>query len=174
MIEDVILAALAPVFAPVPLIIANQNGPRPNTMYGTIRIETMTTLPTHVGPQNDAGLRLVAAHRIGSVELQVFGAASYDTLDVAIQRFSHDANVERFEAAGIVFGESRNVENIPVLRNQSQFEPRAVASVPFSYTRTTEETLSWIETVEGEATIEGWIESVSITTPFSVTIADNP
>lgn len=174
MIEDVILAALAPVFAPVPLIIANENGARPATMYGTIRIETMNSLPTHIGPQDDAGMRNVSAHRVGSVELQVFGAASYDTLDLATQRFSHDANVENFEALGLVFGEVRNVENIPVLRTQSQFEPRAVASVPVSYTRTTQETLSWIETVEGEATIEGWIESVSITTPFRVTIADNP
>lgn len=177
MIEDVILAALAPVFAPTPLIIANENGPRPTGMYGTVRIESMHALPTHIGPLGEDvpdGTRAVSAHRTGMVELQMFGAASYDTLDLGVQRMSHDSNVERFEAAGIVFGAAHDVENLPVLRNVSQFEPRAIVEIPFSYTRTTSESLAWIDTVEGEATIEGEIASVSITTPFDVTIADNP
>lgn len=174
MIEDVILQALAPLFAPAPLIDAYSNGARPGVMYGTVRIESMHKLPNQAGPQDDAGTRQVWAHRTGQVELQMFGAASYDALDLAVQRLVLDANVERFEAAGIVFGEASDVESIPVLRTASQYEPRAVASIPFSYTRAVDENLSFIETVEGEATIEGSIASVSITTPFGVTIADNP
>jgi len=177
MIEDVILAALAPVFAPTPLIIANENGPRPAGLYGTIRIESMHRLPSHTGPLAEGepnGTRTVSAHRTGMLELQMFGAAAYDTLDLGVQKFDHDENLERFEAAGIVFGAVHDVENLPVLRNASQFDPRAVVEIPFSYTRATSESVSWIDTVEGEATIEGEIASVSITTPFGVTIVDNP
>lgn len=177
MIEDVILAALKPVFAPVELIAANQNGARPPGMYGTVRIETLHALPAHTGALAEGepdGTRSVAAHRTGMLELQMFGAASYDTLDLGVQRLTHDSNIERFEAAGIVFGAAHDVENLPVLRNLSQFDPRAIVEIPFSYTRTTSESVPWIDTVEGEATIEGEIASVSITTPFGVTIVDNP
>lgn len=174
MIEDAILAALAPVFAPVPLIIANENGPRPATMYGTVRIETLHALPTHVGPQDANGMRLVSAHRTGLLELQMFGAESYDTLDLGVQRMTHDEHVESFAAAGLVFGPTHDVENLPVLRTQSQFEPRAIVTIPFSYTRSTQETLSWIETVEGMATVEGEIATVIISGPYSATIVDNP
>lgn len=174
MIENVILIALEPLFAPTKLIIANQNGPRPVGMYGTVRIDTLNRLPVHVGPQDEDGVRKVSAHRTGQVELQMFGAAAYDTLDLAVQRMTHDEYIERFEEAGIVFGDAHEIQNLPVLRNQSQFEPRAIVEIPFSYTRSTEETLPWIETVEGEATIEGSIASVSITTPFTATIVDNP
>jgi hypothetical protein len=174
MIEDVILQALAPVFAPHPLIIANENGPRPTVMYATIRVETMNRLPTHVGMQDEEGARNVSAHRVGQIELQMFGALSYDTLDLGLQRLSHDANIEAFEAAGIVFGDSHDIENIPVLRTQTQFEPRAVVTLPFSYTRATEETLSWIETVAGTATAEGEIATGEISGPYVASMVDNP
>lgn len=174
MITDIILIALAPIFAPIPLIAANENGPRPATLYGTVRIESMDRLPAHVGPLGDDGVRAVAAHRVGQVELQLFGVQAYETLDLMLQRIAFDSNIEDFEAVGIVFGEASSLEDLPVLRNISQFDPRAVATVPFSYTRAVDETLPFIETVEGEATIEGSIASVSITTPFGVTIADNP
>lgn len=174
MIEDIIRQALLPVFAPVPLVLANENGPRPEKMYGTIRVEMMHRLPVHVGTQDDAGMRELSAHRVGQIELQVFGAESYDTLDLAMQRLSHDANVDAFAALGLVFGDTHDVENLPVLRSAYVFEPRAIVTVPFSYTRTTEETLSWIETVNGEATIQGSIETVEISGPYSATIVDNP
>lgn len=174
MIEDVILQVLAPLFAPHPLIIANENGPRPDQLYGTVRVEATNRLPVQVGMQDDEGMRPVSAHRTGQLEIQVFGAASYDVLDLAFQRLSHEANIEAFEAAGLVFGDSHSIENIPVLRTASQFEPRAVATVPFSYTRATEETLSWIETVNGTATVEGSISTVQISGPYSATIVDNP
>jgi hypothetical protein len=174
MIEDVILQALTPVFAPHPLIIANENGPRPEVLYGTIRVEATSRLPVQVGMQDDEGVRTVAAHRVGQVELQVFGAQSYDVLDLAFQRLSHDANVEAFQALGLVFGDSHTIENIPVLRTVSQFEPRAVATLAFSYTRDTEEALSWIETVNGTITVNGEISGGEITTPYSATIVDNP
>lgn len=174
MIEDVIILALAPVFAPAPLIIANQNGPRPATLYGTIRIESMHRLPNHIGPQDVNGVRKVSAHRTGQLEIQMFGVSAYETLDLIMQKFSFDANVEAFEQRGIVFGEPGDLENLPVIRNVSQFDPRAIATVPFSYTRAVDEALSWIETVNGTATIEGSIETVEFSGPYSVTIVDNP
>lgn len=175
MIEDLIIQALTPIFAPVELIPANDNGPRPEGMYGTVRVDgPMHRPPVHVGAQDETGTRKISAHRTGNVELQVFGDDSYDTLDLALQRLSHDANIDAFYALGLVFGDTHDVENLPALRSGFEFEQRAIATLPFAYTRTTEENLSWIETVTGEATIEGSIETVEISGPYSATIVDNP
>lgn len=160
MTDDQVRTALLPAFpAGFTLIVANENGPRPPGMYGTVRVENSRRLPSHndqtetPDPIPALGQRGNDAHRTGRVEVQVFGTGAYDALDTAIQRLDTEAAMDAAEAVSMVFGRTQDLQSVPVLRNASQFEERAVASFPFAYTRRVVEQIPVFETIEGEALV---------------------
>ena len=162
MIDDDILAGLQGAFPPgFVLIQAHGNGPRPSGVYGTVRIESSASAPAHVGrlsvtqPLPALGRRELAAHHSGQVELQVFGEGSFDILSTAVLMLDSLAGIDSADAAGVVFGTTQNVQSVPALRNASEYEDRAVASIPFSYTRRVIEPVPVIETVEGSVSVPG-------------------
>jgi hypothetical protein len=174
MIEDDVRTALLPAFPGLEVIHANQNGPRPDGMYVSVRIETAHEMPAHVGaltapqPIPAFGSRPLGAHRVGQIELQCFGAQGYDTLETAGLLLAGDVCMGAAEAVGIVFGVVADLQNVPALFNESQWEPRAVCSLPFAYTRNVVEAVPVIETVQGTISIEGLPDM-----PYEVAIVDN-
>lgn len=174
MIDDDIRTALLPVFAPLEVVHANENGPRPAGKYVTMRIERTHELPAHVGTIDEPppipafGERDLAAHRTGLVELQAFGVGSYDDMDAAMLKLESLAAIDAADAAGVVFGTVSDIQNVPALRNETTWEARAVCSLPFAYTREVTEAVPVIETVEGEVIIEGFPPM-----PFEASIVDN-
>lgn len=174
MIEDDIRTALIPCLPGVEIIIANENGPRPPGLYASVRLESAHDMPTHIGPASAPdpipalGVRELAAHRVGLVEVQVYGVGSYDTLETAMLRTSTEGAMAAAEAVGLVFGTVQDLQSVPALRNESQWEPRAVCSLPFAYTRRVAEAVPVIETVEGTISIEGLPDM-----PYSAAIVDN-
>lgn len=174
MIDDDVMAVLAPLFAPAPVIFANENGPRPIEQYVTLRIESAHKMPEHhgatieLGPAPAFGQRANDAHRTGSVEMQCFGAGSFDVLDVALQRLSEESFTDAANAREIAFGTSSDVLNEPALRDGLSYEPRAIATLAFAYTRRTNETLAFIETVNALASV-GDLPDM----PIHATIVDN-
>lgn len=180
MTEDDLRTALLPAMpAGVDIIIAHENGPRPAGLYVTLRIENTHQLPGHAGPLegNPAptgfGTMPIDAHRTGLLELQCFGVGSFEVLDLAMQRLQFETVIEAAEALNIAFGRSSDVENVPALRNELSFEPRAIVSLPFAYTRRVVESLPYIETVEGTISIEGEIAGTLPPMPYTATIVDN-
>lgn len=162
MIEDDIREGLLGAFpAGFMLILANGNGPRPAGMYGTVRVETSSSAPAHVSrpsvnlPSPSFGQRQLAAHHAGQVEVQVFGEGSYDVLTTVVLMLDSIQAMEAAELAGVVFGTTQRVDHIPALRDDSEYESRAVASIPFSYTRRVIEPVPVIETVEGSVSVSG-------------------
>lgn len=162
MIDDDVLAGLQGAFPPgFMLIHAHGNGPRPVGVYGTVRIESATAAPAHVGrlsapdPIPAFGRRELAAHNSGQVEVQVFGEGSYDILSAAVLMLDSLAAIDSADAADVVFGTTQSVQNVPALRNASEYEPRALASIPFAYTRRVIEPVPVIETVEGSVSVSG-------------------
>jgi hypothetical protein len=154
MIDEDVRKALEVVFPGTELIHAHDNGPRPDVRYITVRIESPARrLPSIVGKQDAQGNQPRDAHRTGSVELQAFGVGSFDLLDEGLQRLDQENAIAAAEARHLVFAMTADVQEIPLLRNQSEWEPRAVATLSFAYTRRTLENLSWIETVEGEIAV---------------------
>lgn len=175
MTDDDIRTALLPAFpAGFALIVANENGPRPPGVYGTVRVENSRRLPSQhepiavPAPVPALAQRANDAHRTGQVEVQVFGKGSYDLLDFAIQSLDTEAAMAAAEALNVVFGNTQDLQSVPVLRNASEFEPRAVASIPFAYTRRVVEQIAIFETIEGVALVDGLPPL-----PFSVNPADN-
>lgn len=174
MIDDDLIAVLAPVFAPTAVIFANENGPRPLSQYVTLRIESARKLPEHGGrvvENGDApafGQRGNDAHRTGQIEIQCFGPGSFDVLDLAMQRLSEETHIDAANAREIAFGTSSDVTNEPALRDGLSFEPRAIVALPFAYTRRTLESVPFIETVNAVAEIDDLPDM-----PIHATIVDN-
>lgn len=174
MIDDDVLAVLGPLFAPAPLIFANENGPRPVVQYVTLRIEGAHKMPEHHGPAVELGPapafgeRANDAHRTGSVELQCFGAGSFDVLDIALQRLSEEATTDATNAREIAFGMSSDLRNEPAFRDGLSYEPRAIATIPFAYTRRTIEAMPFIETVNAIVAVADLPDM-----PITATIVDN-
>lgn len=162
MIEDKVRDGLLGAFpAGFQLILANQNGPRPDGMYGTVRIESARSSPAIAGrseaiqPAPTFAARELASHHNGTVEVQVFGTGAFDTLSAAVLMLDSLAAIESADAAGVVFGTTQNIVNEPALRNAAEYEERALASIPFAYTRRVIESVPVIETVEGSASVSG-------------------
>ena len=174
MIDDDLIAVLVPVFAPTAVIFANENGPRPLSQYVTLRIESAHKLPEHTGvltengPIPALGSRPTDAHRTGQLEIQCFGPGSFDVLDIAMQRLSEEVHVMAANARELAFGTSSDVTNEPALRDGLSFEPRAIVSLPFAYTRRTVETLPMIETLNAVVEISDLPDL-----PIHVAIVDN-
>lgn len=155
------------------LIWANQDGARPAGLYFTMRFDgVVRRTPAIIGQLNDAGVREVNAHRAGSLEVQAFGAGSYDALDVLGQQLAHDESLSRAESLNLAIGPMGAVTDEPALRDNHQWEPRAIAALPFAYTLTTQEELSWIETVEGTITVDGATALPAFSEPYSATIVE--
>lgn len=174
MIDDDLLAVLAPLFAPALLIFAHGNGPRPVQQYVTMRIENAHKLPEHVGrtvetgPAPAFGTRGNDAHRSGQIEFQCFGAGSFDVLDVAMQRLGEESFTDASNARELAFATASNVVNEPALRDGLSYEPRAIATLAFAYTRRTNESIGFIETVNAIASV-GDLPDM----PIHATIVDN-
>jgi hypothetical protein len=168
MIEDDLRTALLPAFGSTELVLAHENGRRPPGVYATMRIESSRKTHVIVGKLKPDGTRTFTAHGQGLLELQCFGQGSFDVLDTAVQLLAASEPQDAAVAGNVAFGPTNRVESVPALRNDSSWEPRAVVSLPFAYTREVSEALSWIETVEGTIGLDGWI------TPYTAAIVDNP
>lgn len=165
---------LRPVFAPIPLVWANQNGPRPKGLYVVMRIDgAMRRLPTNVGSQNSDGVRDVSTHRVGTLEFQAFGMGSYDLLDKATQTMTHESVRAALYGINTSIGPVGSIIDEPALRDTHEWEPRAIASVPVSYTLRTGETVPWIEAVEGVVSVDGTTATQVPDVPFKASVVDN-
>lgn len=172
---DHFYAVLQPAFGTVPVVWANQDAPRPAGLYATLRIDGAAhRLPMVTGMQDADGVRINSAHRTGNIEVQAFGPGAFDLLDTVGQVLMQDDAIARANAQDVAFGPMGDVVDEPALRDNHQWEPRAIASLPYAYTGQTNEELSWIETVEGTIGIEGATAIEMPDMPYSATIVDNP
>lgn len=172
---DRFYAVIYPAFGAVPVIWANQDGPRPAGLYATLRLDGVAhRTPLIVGMQDDAGVRINSAHRTGTIEVQAFGSGAFDLLDTVGQLLMQQDAIDRANTQDLALGPMGDVTDEPALRDMHQWEPRAIASLPYAYTGQTDEALSWIETVEGTIDVDGATAIDPPPMPYSVTIVDNP
>jgi len=154
MIEDDIRTLLVKA-APVDIVFANQNGPRPRLPYITIRVGAAPRAPLLEAGLSDDGVQTYAAHRDSTVELQCFGEGAFDVLDDLSQRLKGPGMVAAAFAANLAIYAVDAVQNVPVLRDGGKYEPRAVLDIGVRYTKQHDEDVGLIETVQGEMTLEG-------------------
>lgn len=145
-IREVILTAID-----VPVIFANQNGKRPALPFATLSINTTDTFPPHRGPVGNTGKQPISVHGDGSIELQVYGVLAWDIAQETMLRLRSDATMQAAERAGLSFGQTPRLLDIPALVEGTTYEQRAILEVPISYTMTYQDAVSTIDTVNGTA-----------------------
>ncbi|KUE88887.1 hypothetical protein ASL20_09685 [Cupriavidus necator] len=138
----------------VPVIFGEENGPRPPKPYIALKVQWAHRFPLHHGAVDPAGGQTVMGHRDASVELQCFGASSLSALDMLAQRLGMEralGEAERLDLAVFEFGRASQV---PVLRDQATYEPRAVLELGIRYSVVTVDAVGVIEEISarGELT----------------------
>lgn len=154
MIEDDIRALLVKA-TQVPVVFANQNGPRPALPYITLRVDAAPRAPLLEAGLSEDGVQTYAAHRDATVELQCFGPGSFDALDDLGQRLKGPAMVAAAFAANLAVYAVDAVQNVPVLRDGTTYEPRALMDIGIRYVKQHDEEAGFIETLRGEMTLQG-------------------
>lgn len=163
MIEDDIRSLLI-LATPVPIIFANQNGPRPPKPYITLRVDTAPRSGILAGPVTETGEQAFNSHRDAVVELQCFGDGGFDALDTLAQRLHGPTMLAAAYAANMAIYQTDAVQNVPVLRDGSTYEPRAVLDIGVRYTLEQIEDVGLIQTVQGEMELQQG--STSTAEPF--------
>lgn len=153
MIEDDIMALLAQATL-LPIIFANQNGPRPKLPYVTMRIEAAPRMPLLEAGLSEEGVQTYAAHRDSTVELQCFGEGAFDALDLLSQRLKGPAMLAAALEANLAIYAVDAVQNVPVLRDGTRYEPRAVLDLGIRYTKQHDEQVGLIKTVQGDMSLQ--------------------
>jgi hypothetical protein len=142
--EEAIFALISR-FAGLPVVFANENGPRPPKPYIQLRVQAAQQFPLHRGAVDDAGEQPVTAHRDASVELQCFGQGAYDALDTLAQRLRMDDALAEAEALDLAVFDIGKVSQLPVLRDASTYEPRGVLELGIRYAVTLVQSVGVIE-----------------------------
>lgn len=139
---------------PVPIIFANQNGPRPPKPYITLRLSVASPLPVHTGPTDDAGIRELSAHRAALAQLQVYGPGCWEIAEQLAMSLSKESIQALAETLNITINERVRIQDVPALVDTATYEPRAILDVEASYTTHIDDDVGFIQTVHGEIDTE--------------------
>jgi hypothetical protein len=122
-----IQSLLAPLVAPGPLILADQNGPRPAKPFAALAVRSTPGQPmTYQYDPDETGSAEIVQHREVVVELQTFGANAFEFAQMVGLKLLFPSHVMRAEALGLGVSRINNVLRVPELLNQSQYEERGV------------------------------------------------
>ena len=124
---DPFWSLLAPILAPVPLIMADQNAPRPAKPYATLDVTNagaarwLTELPPDA-----AGNARFVEHRLANVEVQFYGADAQDRASDLGMRLRLPRHVNRAVDLGLGVAVVNGATSVAVLMNENQYEQRGI------------------------------------------------
>lgn len=153
--EQAIYQLISTAAGPVPVVFADENGPRPAKPYIALRVNPASRLPVHRGPVDGQGEQPVSAHRSAQVELQCFGAGCLNALDAVGQRLNMQTALDLAEQLDLAVTAVGQLQQVPVLRDATTYEPRAVLELTIGYTLTLADTVGVIEEVNITGTTSG-------------------
>lgn len=153
--ESAMRELLLAVVGGVPVVFADENGPRPATPYVQMRFGHARPFPPHRGHVDDGGNQAVVAHRDASVELQCFGTGSFELLDGVAQRLGMSTALARAESLDLAVFEIGQLKSVPVLRGQTTYEPRALLELRVRYVVALTDHVGLIESVVVTSDIAG-------------------
>lgn len=119
-------ALIAPLVAPGLLILADQNGPRPDKRYATLSVRSTAPITVVKRPVDANGVIEVVQPQQMVVEVQWFGQGSFQSAQEAGVKLRFPSVVDRAEVLGVSIIDIRSVTRVPELLNQSQYEERAI------------------------------------------------
>lgn len=171
--EDAIFELIEAAAGGIPVIFADDNGPRPEGPYIAMAVRWAKVSAVEAGRVDDDGDQPLHQHDDAVVELQSYRAAAYDALDELALLLRHPVYEDRAEALGLALFEIGRLQKVPVMRDAVRFEPRGVLELGIRYTRVHSEFVGVIETVTGSVTTSGGL-TPGIETPFIATVVPAP
>lgn len=153
--RDAIYDMLEPI-AGVPLIWGYRNGPRPAETY--IQMHTSNNESPdhdHYGDVDALGYMPVDGFREATLELVAFGPDGESRLNELVQRLRAPTQCDRAELLGLAFFDAGPVNNMPVKRDDAQWEPRSLVELGVRWTQGIIDDVGLIELVEYDATLDG-------------------
>jgi hypothetical protein len=154
---------------PVPLIFADENGPRPPKPYATVATRWANRPRENYSRLDDNGVRTTESHRDASVEIHGYGAGIFEALDILSQMLDTEAILQATVARNIAFWDIGQVTRLPTLRDGSTYEPHAVIEISARYVLGVTEQLDFIEHVEGSIDTVGGLKDDELP-PFEFTV----
>lgn len=143
----------------VPVWIAYEGGTKPEKPFMMLHVQMAQRLPLHTSRPEDDGqggfTTTYSAHREARCQLQYFGVGSYDELDMMSQRFKGQAMLDAAKNVNMAIENIGAVQDIPVLRDGTTYEQRAILEFTVRYTLAHGEQAHVIEHVNMTYTTEG-------------------
>ncbi|WP_066733546.1 LIC_12616 family protein [Cupriavidus sp. D384] len=153
--DNAIRELLLAVAGNVPVIFADESGPRPDKPYIQLRIGNARPFPVCRGDVDEAGLQVVSAHRDAGVELQCFGKGSFHALDCLVLRLGMADGMAKSEALRLAVFDVGEIRSIPVLRGGTTYEPRAIVELGIRYAVALTDEVGVIERIGARGEMRG-------------------
>lgn len=153
--RNAIYDMLEPI-AGVPLIWGYKNGPRPANTY--IQMHTTNNDSPdhdHLGDVDEFGIIPVEGFRETTLELVAFGPDGEARLNELVQRLRAPTQCDRAQLLGLAFFDASPVNNVPVQRDDAQWEPRSLVELGVRWTQSITDNVGLIVRVEYDATLSG-------------------
>jgi hypothetical protein len=157
-----------------PMIMANQNGPRPALPYITLQVDLGNPLPVHIGKIADGGSRALNSHRNARIQLQCFGPDSWEIMEALSMAIHTEAANVLANEKNIAINEQPQLQDIPVLRNATTYEARAVLDIDASYTRAASEIVDYFDKVHGTSDVTPQVVTQEPQSFVAEVVADTP
>lgn len=118
---------LAPILAPIPVILSRQNAPRPAKPYAALDVQDNGAAAWLVeGPSDANGNAVFTEHRRVSAEVQLFGQGAMDRGSDLGMRLRLPRHVDRAIALGVSVARVHGSTNATLLLNEDQYEERGI------------------------------------------------
>lgn len=117
---------LIPLAMPRMIVWADQNGPRPDKPYFTLKTSSVGTAPLHAGTPDANGTATYVEHRRIRCEIGCYGKEAAALMSTLAMRLRMPAAAMEAERLGVGIGAFEAVRALSVLLNSSQREERAM------------------------------------------------
>lgn len=141
-------ALLAPIIAPVPLVHAQQNAPRPAKPYATLDVRNNGASGWLIEGGPDAnGNATFLEQRVVSAEVQFFGLGAMDSASALGVKLRTPRQASRAASLGVPIARVRGALDATFLLNENQYEDRGILEFTAHHTGEIEDEVGLIETV---------------------------
>ncbi len=131
------------------VILAYENGPRPALPYIMLHVDLANPLSAHISRIQPDGKRNIHAYRNARLQLQCYGPGSWEIMEALSMAIHTEAANTLASAKNIAINGQAQLQNIPVLRSATEYEPRAVLDIDAAYTGAITETVDYFDEVHG-------------------------
>lgn len=150
MMRDDFWSVISMAAAPVPVILANENGPKPARPFASLFVRAGIPLPVQRGPLDDEGIQPIEGTRPVTLELQIFGEEASEIASRIFLALSKDSVQSEAEALNLAILDEVTIQDVTVLVDATTYESRSVMTIAAAYTATIYDDVGLIERVIGE------------------------